>query len=129
MLYLRIWTDAEGESHIEESAVAFEVREGYALGVPAVGLSEVAVAEGVHFLRLPAGWDGDFHPAPARQHVIQTQGRLEVTASDGVTVVTGPGTVWLVEDTAGKGHRTKVVSADDSIALVVILGQPAVRPG
>jgi hypothetical protein len=121
MLYLHIWTDADGESHISEIGAEFETRLGYALGVPPVGVSPETAAGRAYFLRLPSGWVGDFHPAPARQYVIQAQGQLEVSASDGTTVTTGPGTVWLVEDMAGKGHRTTVVSDEDSIALVVTL--------
>ena len=121
MLYLHIWTDDAGESHISERQPDFEERLGYALGVPPVAVTQAMEAGVVHFLRLPSRWVGDLHPAPARQYVIQAQGRLEVTTSDGATVTTGAGTVWLVEDTTGKGHRTAVVSDEDSIALVVTL--------
>jgi hypothetical protein len=35
---------------------------------------------------------------------------VELTASDGERRVIGPGEVILVEDTTGKGHRSKAVS-------------------
>ena len=121
MLYLHISTDEQGESHISEVEPSFYAMSGYAQGVPPVGLSASQRAGVVHFLRLPCGWEGDFHAAPARQFVVQLQGRLEVTTSDGTSVITGPATAWLVEDTEGRGHRTKVVSEEDSVALVVTL--------
>jgi hypothetical protein len=121
LLYLHLWSDVGGDSHITEMEPDFESRADYARGVPPVAVSRALDAGVVHFLRLPAGWVGDSHPAPARQFVIQAQGRLQVTATDGTTLTTGPATVWLVEDTTGKGHRTAVVGAEDSISLVVTL--------
>ena len=121
MRCLRIWSDAAGDSHIDEWEPGFEVRHGYAQGVPPVSVSEALAAGVVHFLRLPAGWVGDFHPAPTRQYVIQVQGRLRVSTSDGTTVTRGPSTVWLLDDTSGRGHRTEVVSEDESVSLVVTL--------
>jgi hypothetical protein len=121
VLYYRLWNDAYGESHLDELVAGFSVTPDYARGVPPVGTSTAIDAHLTHFLRLPRGWRGDFHPVPRRQYVIQAQGSLEVTTSDGSTVTTGPGTVWLVEDTYGKGHRTTVLGEEDAISFVVTL--------
>ena len=126
MIYLQIWADAQGESHLRELRPDFEAKEDYAQGVPPVGQSSPTSAGETYFLQLSQGWTGDFHPAPARQFVVQVEGSLEVTMSDGTTLTTGPGTVWLVEDTSGKGHRTKVIGEGDAILMVVTA--PAAAP-
>ena len=45
--------------------------------------------------------------APAIHH--QPRRRGEITASDGEKRIIGPGEVFLVEDTHGKGHFSKAV--------------------
>jgi hypothetical protein len=36
-----------------------------------------------------------------------------VTVTDGERVDAGPGTLWLVEDLDGKGHRSEVIGDED----------------
>jgi hypothetical protein len=62
------------------------------------------------WVTLPAGWHGDWHPAPARQLWVGVEGHLDVTVSDGETRRFGPGSLLLLEDVTGKGHVTKAVS-------------------
>ena len=49
------------------------------------------------------------------------QGVLEIEASDGEVRQFGAGTVMLVEDRTGKGHRTRVVSTEDRMSVFVAL--------
>jgi uncharacterized cupin superfamily protein len=37
---------------------------------------------------------------------VNLQGSVKITASDGESRVIGPGEVFLVEDTSGKGHKS-----------------------
>lgn len=120
MRYWRLWNDDSGDSHLEQVEVGWREVEDYAAGVPPVGVSEAIAAGEAHFSRLPAGWFGDWHIAPGRQLVVLLAGRLEVSATDGA-MTGGAGTVWLVEDTAGKGHQTRVVGAEDAVRLSVTL--------
>jgi len=73
------------------------------------------------FLRIPAGWCGDWHPVPSRQVQIILAGEVEAQASDGMVRRAGPGTVVLVEDTTGKGHMSRVVGQEDVVIAVVRL--------
>jgi hypothetical protein len=41
--------------------------------------------------------------------IINLDGAVEITASDGEKRIIGPGEVFLVEDTHGKGHFSKAV--------------------
>ena len=75
------------------------------------------------FSGAPSGWHGDWHPAPRRQFSCNLAGEVEVTASDGETRLFLPGDVLLLEDTTGKGHKTKVTSEEDFIIAVVQLAE------
>lgn len=120
MHYYRIWSDESGYSRLERIEVAWRRTESYARGVPPVDVAAAARAGEAHFSRLPPGWFGDWHPAPARQIVVLLQGWLEVTTADGV-MTGGPGTVWLVEDTSGRGHQTRVLGEDDAVRISFVL--------
>ena len=121
MRYLNIWPDEQGESHVRELETRFESREGYAKDVPPVGISAASNAGRAYLLQLPARWLGDFHTSPALQYAVQLQGRLLVTMSDGDSITSDAGTLWLLEDTHGKGHRTQVLGDEDAILLIVTI--------
>jgi hypothetical protein len=116
--YLRIWADLAGETHLEEVTPDFREVEGYARDVPVVSVSAAERAGETYFLKLPRGWAGDFHPAPARQYLAQLSGSLRVTMSDGTKVETNAGTMWLIEDVEGRGHRTEVIGGEDVVLFV-----------
>jgi len=50
-------------------------------------------------------------------------GEWEIEASDGTVRKFSSPNVLLAEDTIGKGHRSRVVSKEDSLALVVQLAE------
>ena len=118
--YYRLWSDEQGDSHCEEVSVGWHEAANYASGVPPVGVSEALRAGEAHFSVLPAGWFGDWHPAPSRQFVVLLRGRLEVTTGDGA-ITSGPGTVWLIEDLTGRGHCTRVPGDEDAVRISVTL--------
>ena len=66
-------------------------------------------ATGIYFRETSGDYDLDWHPAPRRQYIINLDGAVRITASDGEARVIGPGEVILVEDTTGKGHLSKSV--------------------
>lgn len=61
----------------------------------------------------------DWHPAPARQFVLFSEGALEVEVSDGQRRRFGQGAIVFLEDTRGKGHKDHAVN-DDQLLLVLI---------
>ena len=119
MRFLRIWVDEQDVSHITELPQAFEPVEGYARGIPTVGVSAKAPGSDAYLLHMPRGFFGDWHPAPRRQLMAQLQGSLHVVGGDGVGVDAPTGTLLLVEDVTGEGHQTRVTSEEDVIFLVV----------
>jgi hypothetical protein len=72
-------------------------------------LSKRLPATGIIFRETAGDYDLDWHPAPRRQYIINLDAGVEITASDGEKRIIGPGEVFLVEDTTGKGHLSKAV--------------------
>ncbi len=120
MRYVRIHADSSGETHFEDVDVASTLLD-YAPPAPPLHLSAVMPAAGWALITFPAGWDGDWHPTPRRQFFIFLTGALEGETSDGDHRSHGPGSVVLLEDTAGKGHRARMVGNGDVLAAVVQL--------
>lgn len=104
MKVTRIYADAQGESHFEDIQVA--LRDAGAIGA----LSETQPVTGLIFRENEPGYDYDWHTAPRRQYIVLLDGEIEITVSTGETRRFGGGDVLLVEDTTGKGHRTRHVA-------------------
>jgi len=118
-IYTRLYTDEHGESHFEDVEIDLTVTE-YAPPAPPLELSSITPANQFGFMNAPAGWASDWHPTSTRNIFFVLTGEWEVTAGDGETRRFTAGSVLLVEDTAGKGHRSRVIS--DSLAVMVQLG-------
>jgi hypothetical protein len=116
--YTRLFADESGESHFAEVAEELRLTD-FAPPAAPVNLSSFFVASRIAFFSAPADWHGDWHPAPARNLFVVISGEWEVTSSDGETRRFSPGSVLLVEDTKGKGHTSRVVSSEDSLAVLV----------
>jgi len=99
-----LYVDATGETHFRDIEVAWvEQREfsKYSARLPATGII---------FRETTGDYDLDWHPAPRRQYIINLEGAVQITASDGESRVIGAGEVLLVEDTSGRGHLSKAVA-------------------
>lgn len=121
MKYMRVYTDADGESHFEDVTVEFQ-EINFSPPTPPVGLSAFAPATQWAFFTLPPGWGGDWHPTPRRQIFFYLAGEAEIEVSDGETRRFGPGDAALLfEDTTGKGHQSRVIGTDRLVLAVVQL--------
>jgi len=120
MHYLRVYTDQHGESHVEDIAVEMSLTE-FAPPAPPVDLSAGTPSMNVLFLGFPLGWDSPPHPAPRRQFAFVLAGEIEGAVSDGAVRRVGPGSVILLEDTWGKGHRTRNVGNEPALLAIVQL--------
>jgi hypothetical protein len=118
--YPRLYADADGESHFEDSEIGLVSTE-YAPPAPPLDLSSFTPATQFGFMRAPAGWSSDWHPSSTRNIFFVLSGEWEVTASDGETRRFAAGSVLLAADTSGKGHASRVVSDTDSLAVMVQL--------
>ena len=108
---IRLYSDSAGESHFEDIEIPFKL-EAYAPPAPPISVTEFIGVEGFVVISSPAGWFGDWHPAPRRQYMFCLAGVLEVEVTDGEIRRFGPESVVLVEDTSGRGHISRVVGED-----------------
>ena len=110
MAFYHVYTGDDGQSHLEELALASHPE-----------LTQGQTAESIIFRESPAGRFIDFHPAPRRQYLIQLSGQVEVVLGDGTSVRYVPGDVRLAADTTGQGHTTRVVGDQPSVTAVIPL--------
>lgn len=101
----RIYSDENGESRFEDTQILLE--DSGEIGA----LSPLFPAKGIIFREVTANYDFDFHNAPQRQYIILLDGSIEIETSVGEKREFGPGEILLVEDTSGKGHKTKNLQA------------------
>ena len=120
MKYLRSYTGADGETHFDNQETELAPLE-FIPGMPLMDVSAATPTKAAVFASLQAGWYGDYHPTPRRQFVFTIAGEAKVTVSDGETRRMTPGTVWLTEDTKGKGHLARVTDAGDWLIALVWL--------
>jgi len=120
--YPRLYADANGESHFEDIEIDLASTD-YAPPAPPLDLSSFTPVTEFGFMSAPKGWSSDWHPSSGRNMFIVLSGEWEVTASDGETRRFGIGSILLVEDTSGKGHKSRVVSDVESLAVMVQLGE------
>ena len=97
----RIYSDAQGDSHFEE--VQIPLADAGTIGC----LSEILPAKGIQFREVEPTYDYDFHTAPQKQYIILLDGEIEIETSLGDKRIFGAGDVLRVEDTTGKGHKTR----------------------
>jgi quercetin dioxygenase-like cupin family protein len=115
MKVTRIYATPDGASHFDEAEVP--LRHAGAIGM----LSECIAARQVLFRETAPDYDSDWHPSPQRQYVILLDGAIEVEVSDGERRRFAGGDVLLLEDIAGKGHRTRALDGRPRRSVFVTL--------
>ena len=127
--YVRMYADADGESHFEDLGRDLEERDFAPPAAPSmVGAFEAA--SGTLFFGAAPGWGGEIpHPAPQRQIFCVMRGVVEVTVSDGERRRFSPGDVIVLDDTAGKGHGSRVVGDEDLLIFGTVLADQTPSPG
>ena len=121
MKHVRLYADAAGASHFDDRELALASVD-FAPPAPPLDVSAPEAASRFLFLSAPVGWAGEWHPVPRRQWMLYLAGEIEVEASNGEVRRFGPGSVTLVEDTTGTGHRSRVVG--DAAALLAVVQLP-----
>lgn len=97
----RIYSDENGESRFEDFEVP--LKNNGDIGF----LSEDEAAKSIVFREVKPSYDYDFHNAPDRQYIVLLEGGVEIETSLGEKRTFKTGEILLVEDTTGKGHKTK----------------------
>jgi len=120
MKYTRIYSDDAGESHFEDVSVKVAPVD-FAPPAPPLNLAAPIDSERTILFSVPAGWVGDWHPAPRRQFYIQLSGELEIQVGDGEIRKFSAGSIVLVEDTSGRGHVSRTLGNSGVDAVFVQL--------
>ena len=94
MRAFKLYTGADSASHVPEGTLALDRR---ADGVAA------------HFAESPPHSALVRHDGPKAQYVITLAGTLEFTTRDGETFIIRPGDVLIATDTAGSGHKWRLI--------------------
>ncbi len=113
----RLYTGSDGQTHAEETEARFATRPD------GIGQTPLVKATGFFYLKLPAGYVQEWHPAPRRQYVITVSGRFEIELADGKKIPLEPGRVILAEDITGKGHLSRCLGPEDCILAEVPLAE------
>ncbi|NKB50319.1 MAG: hypothetical protein GKS02_13255 [Alphaproteobacteria bacterium] len=120
MKYMRTFATEDGGSSMEEISVEAIPTE-FVPGNPSMGVSEPQNAGTVKFLQVDPGWDGGWHPSPARQYMVPLTGGFRVETTDGQAVELRPGDLVLLDDTSGKGHHTTMLDGVECWIAVTTL--------
>jgi hypothetical protein len=97
----RIYTDIQGDSRFEDTEIP--LKDSGDIGF----LSEIMPAKGIIFREVMPAYDYGFHNTPQRQYIILLDGEIEIETSLGIKRNFKAGDVLLMEDTDGKGHKTR----------------------
>jgi hypothetical protein len=123
MRYTHIYVDANGDSRFADAQLPMNEDTG------GPGVAELVSADqpvgSLRYLLLPPGWFQDQRPARDRRWLLILTGVLDIEASDGEVRRFGPGSILLVEDTYGTGHRARVVGGPAQIAIAPLLEEQA----
>lgn len=118
MKYVTLFLDSQNISHFKDEPIEL-TSTNFAPPAPPVCLSEYIPTSQMVFFKIAKGWFGDWHPAPKKQFFCCLRGTIEIVAGDGEKRTFNPGDIFLLEDTAGKGHTTRVIGNEDFVAAII----------
>ena len=104
MKVTRVYAGADGQSHFDEIEVE---------------IAKLQPGDGIIFRNAPPGDFHDWHRAPRRQYVINLCGQSEIEISDGTKRRFGPGDIFLVEDTTGRGDISRAIGSQLRIYVTI----------
>jgi len=111
----RLYPDANGETHFEDMLIP--LHDCGTIGF----LSKAQQVDTIIFRKVIEQYDYDFHNAPAKQYIALMDGVIEIETSLGDIRQFHPGDVLLVEDTTGKGHRSRNIKEEVRSSIFITL--------
>ena len=123
MAFVRLYTGPDGESHFEDLDIPYDITDlspdskTWSSSSLRPGLTQdhslsgifTPKTKGVIFGRQQKGPVREIHSTPHRHYYVGVAGMGEIEVGSGEVRRLGPADVWLLEDTRGKGHITRVV--------------------
>jgi hypothetical protein len=118
----RIYASADGESHIGELDILLTPNESRPLFYNSIRFAATSIG----FQQVRVGGATAWHNPPQRWLAFVLAGTWEIEATDGSRRQFPAGSVSLVEDTTGKGHRGWAVGDADALVAAVSLPDDAI---
>jgi quercetin dioxygenase-like cupin family protein len=108
---MRLYSGTDGETHAEE------------INLSQAGTSQPDLLKGagVRFATRGPGTSDDWHVTPQRQYLVTLKGHAEIEVGGGKLVQATTGSVLLIEDTTGKGHRARVTNESEWHVMFIAL--------
>ena len=97
----RVFSDSNGDTRFED--ISIPLQDAGEIGNLSTGLPVSSII----FREVEPSYDYNFHNAPQKQYLILIDGGIEIETTLGEKRQFKTGDVLLLEDTEGKGHRTK----------------------
>jgi quercetin dioxygenase-like cupin family protein len=97
----RVYSDKNGDTKFED--IHMPLKDAGEIGKLSKGVPVTSII----FREVEASYDYDFHNAPQKQYLILIDGGIKIETTLGEKRQFQTGDVLLLEDTEGKGHRTK----------------------
>lgn len=114
MSFTRMYADEKGVSHFASGEIPFGEENIYGAKV-----TPFTSASSIGYLLLPPGFSQDWSPTPVAQWIIILSGTGELQVLDGEIREFSAGSIFRVEDTEGRGHRTRN-SGDEAVIIAWI---------
>ncbi len=117
----RLFSDENGDSHFKEIEV--ELNDAGEIG----RLSQQFPVDKIIFRENDGNYNFDFHNSPQRQFIVLLDGEIQIETSLGVKRNFKAGEILLVEDTIGKGHKTKSIDGKLRRSIFITIGDENVK--
>ncbi len=111
----RVYSDNNGESHFED--IEMPLMNDGEIGF----LSDKIPVKELVFRKVKSDYDYDFHNAPQKQYIILLDGEIEIETSLGEKRTFKGGDILLMEDTRGKGHKTRNIQHIERKSIFITL--------
>ncbi len=111
----KIYSDNNGESQFED--IEMPLKNDGDIGF----LSDKIPVKEIIFRKVKPSYDYDFHNAPQKQYIILLDGEIEIETSLGEKRTFKGGDILLMEDTQGKGHKTRNIQNIERKSIFITL--------
>jgi hypothetical protein len=115
MKVTRVYSDNNGDSRFED--IEIDLLDRGEIG----RLSENVEVKSLQFRKVSPDYDYDFHHAPQRQYIVLLDGGVEIETSLGEVRLFQTGEILLMEDTTGRGHRTRNLEKRERTSIFIHL--------
>mmetsp|Transcript_6461 Transcript_6461/g.11516 ORF Transcript_6461/g.11516 Transcript_6461/m.11516 type:complete len:144 (-) Transcript_6461:10062-10493(-) len=115
-----IYCDSDGESQIGRFDITLKGRGDIGF------VSELICGLGCQLRMTPSDYDYDWHVAPTKQFVVCLDSGVHIQVSSGSTIEIAKGSLFLVEDTWGKGHRSRSIDNQQRYSIFIPVSDPSI---